>query len=179
MLTLTTWHRFIQPGLGFLCDRKVMASFYSRPLYEYWMTFTYVFIWAVLKNNFCYITYRIRHLFFFHWQHKGSNPRSDWHHKSQSIPQIFQTVVVLSVIPNPNLSLDNPLGLYCYTQCTACDKGYKFAQHQYFTLKKLYKNSTMTLTFSANLKSFIKDSCFDLLSRHLWSRQGNAPFMTI
>jgi hypothetical protein len=26
-----------------------------------------------------------------------------------------------------------------YTQCTACEKGYKFAQHQYFTLGKFHQ----------------------------------------
>jgi hypothetical protein len=68
------------------------------------------------------------------------DPRSDSHDQSQSIPQIFKTVVVLSVITKT--SLRTPSALYCYTQVIACDKGYKFAQHQYFTLKKLYKNST-------------------------------------
>jgi hypothetical protein len=47
--------------------------------------------------------------------------------------------------------LDNPLSLYYYTQRTACDKGYKFARHQYFTLD--IQKFHMTLTFCvANLK---------------------------
>jgi hypothetical protein len=50
-------------------------------------------------NNFCRIA--IGNLFFFHWQHKRSKKRP-WHYKSQSIPQIFKTVVVLSIIPNPS-----------------------------------------------------------------------------
>jgi hypothetical protein len=39
-------------------------------------------------------------LFFFHWQHKGSKKRQSrhGHDQSQSIPQIFKTIVVLSVI---------------------------------------------------------------------------------
>jgi hypothetical protein len=45
--------------------------------------------------------YLVENLFFFHWRHKRSKKRL-WHHKSQSVPQIFKTVVVLSVIPNPS-----------------------------------------------------------------------------
>jgi hypothetical protein len=38
----------------------------------------------------------MENLFFFHWQHKGSKKRQS--RPKQSIPQIFKTVVVLSVI---------------------------------------------------------------------------------
>jgi hypothetical protein len=54
---------------------------------------------------------------------------------------------------------------FCYTQCTACDNGYKFAQHQYFTLKKIVQKFRMLLTLTAtNVESFIKSSCFDFLA---------------
>jgi hypothetical protein len=78
--------------------------------------------------------------------------RSDCHDKNQPIPQIFKTVVLVSVIPNP--SLDTPLGPYCYTQCTACDKGYKFARHQYFTLKNCTKMPHDTDIFCCQPKIF-------------------------
>jgi hypothetical protein len=78
-------------------------------------------------------------LFFFHWQHKGSKKRQS--RPKQSIPQIFKTVVVLSVITKTPLGTPSA-STAIHNVPIACDKGYKFARHQYFTLKKLYKNST-------------------------------------
>jgi hypothetical protein len=70
------------------------------------------------------------------------------------------------VCDQTNSSFDTPLGLYWYTQCTTCDKGYEFARHQYVfhTLKIVQKSHIPLIFCAANLKSLIKNCCFDLLA---------------
>jgi hypothetical protein len=96
-----------------------------------------------------------REFIFFHWQHKRSKKRL-WHHKSQSIPQVFKIVVVLSVISNhPSLVVHKgcrrsgrpPVSLI--TPSASTDS---------------IQIDTLTLSV-ANLNFFIKNSCFDFLAK--------------
>jgi hypothetical protein len=88
--------------------------------------------------------------------------RSDCHDKNQPIPQIFKTVVLVSVIPNP--SLDPPSVPTAIHNVQLAIKDTNLPDINILHLKIVQK-CHMTLTFSAaNLKSFIKNVCVDFLA---------------